>query len=249
MLKVFSRCGPLLLLGMIAGALAVSPTAKAQTFSTATGATNNTGNPVSATATFTLNSVTDTIHIDLTNNIVNQNDVSQNISDLFFTLSGPARTGSLTGSSGNTEFVNADRTTTADKTNVSTGWVLDQTNSSTGLHLNGLAGSVNVPAYTILGKPDATGNYSNANGSIAGNSAHNPFLFGTVGFDISVAGLTADQTVTGIVFSFGTTAGNNVPANNVPEGNSLFLLAAGLMPVLGIGLRQIRRRKAGDTSA
>jgi len=234
---------------MIAGALAVSPTATAQTFSTPTGSTAG-GQPVSATATFTLNSVADTIHIDVINNTVNPKSVVQNVSDLFFTLTGPALTGSLTGSNGNTMFVNDDGTTSPGSSNVSTGWLLDQTNSSTGLHLNGLGGAANQPAFTILGKPDASGVYSNANSSIAGNDPHNPFLVGTVGFDISVAGLTAGQTVTGVIFSFGTTAGTNVPANNVtPEGNSLLLLAAGMMPLLGIGLRQIRRRKAGDTPA
>ena len=57
------------------------------------------------------------------------------------------------------------------------------------------------PDYTLIGPPGPDGTYSNANGSIAGNPAHNPFLTTlTWSFElIPVIGQTGP--ITGVSFS------------------------------------------------
>jgi hypothetical protein len=96
-----------------------------------------------------------------------------------------------------------------------------------------------------LGPPGSGGTYSNANGSIAGNPAHNPFLNQTATFAISLAGITAATLINSATFSFGTTAGINVagvPSTSaVPLPGALPLFATALV---GIGLLNRRRKKA-----
>jgi len=165
------------------------------------------GQPVDATATVTTGAGTVTIAVD--NNIVDPVAVIQNVSDLFLTLSGDAGTGSLTGSAGLERTVNSNGTFT-DGSVVSTGWVLENLAGPI-YHLNGLGAAAFVPAHTIIGEPAGSGTYASANNSIAGNGPHNPFLAGTVTFDLAIAGVTADTTLTSFTFSFGTVAGNDVP--------------------------------------
>jgi len=125
------------------------------------------------------------------------------------------------------------------------GWNLEFVGGA--IHLNDL-GVAGQPAQTILGHAGPGGVYTNANGSIAGNGPHNPFLVGDVTFNLGIAGLAADTQVSDVVFSFGTVAGNNVAGvpggppqggpNVTPEGSSLFLMAPGLLPVLWFGVRR-----------
>jgi len=65
------------------------------------------------------------------------------------------------------------------------------------LKLNALGGG--QPKYGIIGPPNGSGNYSNANGSIKG-ATHNPYYFGTetipVVFSLEVPGVTANTQVT-----------------------------------------------------
>jgi len=215
----------------------VAASADTITLNTASVAVNNTGNPVNAQVTFTVGQ-NGALTINLTNLIVNQNDVSQNISDLSFHIDGLTSSGPLV-SSGNTIFVNSDGTTSPGSNDVSTGWVLDGTGPN--FHLNGLGTAANVPAFTIIGAPGPGGIYTNANGSIAGNNAHNPFLNQTATFTMTISGLTSVSQLSNVSISFGTTAGDNVPVTNLPEPTTMMLLGTGLLGVAGVARRRFRK--------
>jgi len=213
------------------------------TFVTPTGST--TSGPVNASATFT--TTANQILVSLSNLQANITDVAQALSDLNFTFSNGLTTGTLTSSSGQQVTIAANGTTTLGPT-TSTGWGLNN-NVSGGLQLNAL-GFVG-PAGLIVGPPGPGGVYTNANGSIAGNGPHNPFINQTATFTISNAAITAATLITSAVFSFGTTAGINVtgvPSTNpVPLPGALPLFATGLGGLLL--MRWKRKRKAEPIAA
>lgn len=212
--------------------VSVMANGNAYMFVTPTGSSDADG-AVKAEADFTTGA--GTITILLQNLQVNIKSVGEALSDLSFTLDGGQKSGTLSSSSGLHRTVNDDGTYT-DGSTVATGWPLSTDGS--GLLLDRL----NAPGQKsnlIIGPPDGSNLYSAANGSIAGNGPHNPFLAYSASFTLSVTGVTADTIVTGAVFSFGT-EGNEcitgVPGNNVPEPFTLSFLAAG-------GLFLLRRKR------
>jgi hypothetical protein len=203
-------------------------------------------NEETATATFTTgqNSVT----ITLQNLIVNQRDVGQNVSDLFFKLSTEQSSGSISSSSAIARTV-AGNGSFSDGGSVATAWSLgfvSGTGISTGFHLDDLNGMPITPAHTLLGQPGPGNVYGNANNSITGNVPHNPFLAGTATFVLTIAGVTADSTISQATFSFGTTSGDDhagtivPPVNPVPEPTSLVLALTAMVPLGIVGLRARR---------
>jgi len=227
--------------------LVASPFASAATitFSTAPGS-SVAGGSVSASATFTTTG--GLLTITLTDLLANPTDAGQLVSDVDFSLS-DALSGTTTfGSSASQITINGDGTTTAGPT-ASTGWAF-----------GGLAGggfticvicpvgsglSTSGPAREIIGP----GPYTNANGSIAGNGPHNPFLNQFATFTVANSAITANTTVSNVVFSFGTVPGVNVPGTSdggggggsaVPEPTSTVLLGSGLAGMLFF----LKRRQA-----
>jgi hypothetical protein len=235
------RRGKAILAFAVVLGLTTAASASQVTFTTPGGSTDAAGDPVAASAQFTTSA--DTVTIVLTNLLVNQKDVGQNVSDLFFTLSTSQSSGSISSSSATARDVASDGTFT-DSGPVDTGWALTF-DAATGFHLNGLAGATFVPAHTLLGEPDGSNVYSNANASIAGNGPHNPFLAGPATFIVSVAGVTADTVITSATFSFGTTAGDNVPGGGpgppVPEPATVITALCGLAPLALVRLYRRRR--------
>ena len=184
--------------GALALAAALQGNANVITFVTPAGSSTG-GGPVSATASVTTGA--GTVSIVLTDLQANPTDVAQLISDFDFTLSGGQTTGAWRAASGQQINVAGNGTTTLGATG-STGWGLNN-NVGSGLQLDAL-GFIG-PAGLIIGPPGAGGVYTNANGSIAGNGPHNPFLNQTASFLLTIAGVTADSTITSATFSFGTT--------------------------------------------
>ncbi len=222
-------------LASLAASLLLAPAAEASisTYDIAPGTTVG-GLPVSATVTFTTS--TDDIKISLTNLQNNPTGVIQNLSDLAFTLDTGQTIGTLLSSSALLRTVNADGTFTNGGT-ASTGWELETSGSGLRLHV---LGTPIGPAHTLIGGPDGSNLYSNANGSIAGNGPHNPFITGTATFDLQVLGVTTLSLVNSATFSFGTTEGNNVPGirSRVPEPSTFLLLVSGLSIVGAMGWRR-----------
>jgi len=209
------------------------------TFVTPPGAT--TSGPVDASATFITSA--NQISVSLSNFQPNITDVAQALSDLSFVYSGSNLSGQLLSSSSGQEITVAGDGTFTTGDTVSTGWALSSP-ASNALLLNVLGTPIG-PAHLIIGPPDAGSVYSNANGSIAGNGPHNPFLNQSALFVISLAGITDSTLITSATFSFGTTDGALlVPGapSTVPIPGALPLFATGLGALGLLGWR--RKRKA-----
>jgi hypothetical protein len=206
-----------------------------QIFTTPLGATEpNNGEPVSAEATFSLSETE--LTITLTNTLAGIQDAGQLLTDVFFTLS-LASTPTLDSQTGDLINVLVDKSV-EELGSSDLGWGFGSATigSLSGYELcvicQGGPTASKTPAQGILGPPSGDGKYENANGSIAGNNPHNPFVNQTATFVLK--GITEGATVDDVIFSFSTTPGDNVPA---PEPAPMLLLGCAL-----IGLWGARRR-------
>ena len=84
----------------------------------------------------------------------------------------------------------------------------------------------------LIGGPGASLHYTSANGSIAGNGPRNPFLAGIATFTLNITGVTT-TSVSGVNFSFGTAAGDNVPGVQVTDGGTTALLLGAALAGIG----------------
>lgn len=218
---------------------ALSASAATFTFDTPSGAmVGSPGQPVDAEAVF--NTSGTTLTITLKDLLVNPTDVAQLLSDLFFHVTiGNTAGASLnnTLSVGQEVSVGAGGVITLGST-AQAGWALDTTLGGNNLHLNVLGTAIG-PAHLIIGPPGGA-TYAAANGSIASNPPHNPFLNGSATFVLNIPGMTADSVVDSATFSFGTTAGVDVQGTRVPDGGTTVLLLGTALSALGF----IRRKLA-----
>ena len=226
-------------LGILLTGLITASAAYGDTFSfiTPTGSMTG-GGPVNAAATVVTG--TGTVTITLSDLLANPTDVAQLISDFDIVLSNGATTGTLASQSGQLIEIAGNGTATLVSGNP-TGWQLNS-NVGGGIQISALGGG--APDDLIIGPAGPGGVYTNANGSIAGNGPHNPFIDQTGTFVLDVAGVTGSTRITSATFSFGTTAGVDIPGTPTtltPEPTSVILLAS-TMGVVLLGLRKHRRQ-------
>jgi hypothetical protein len=189
---------------------------------------------VNASATFETGS--DTLRITLSDLLANPTSVRQLISDITFAFdSSISPSGARLISAAGTGITVGNNGRTSGGTVPSDAWELN------GFHLSALGDG--QPRGLIIGPAGAGGLYTSANGSIAGNNAHNPFYAGSATFVLSILGVTPDTVVNSATFSFGTTEGINVTAvlvASVPDvGTTVLLLAAALS---GLGFIRCQSR-------
>jgi hypothetical protein len=222
------------LIGMLLLAVSASADTISINFTSGTAGTSN-YQLVSGSITTGNGTVTLTLSNDLTNAQVIS--IIQNISGIYFNVSGYGGTASLTSSSSDQSTNIADNGSATLGGAVSpTGWAVIN-NVNGGLAVCVICPGGNPPAgptQTIIGGT-GSGTYANANGSITGNDPHNPFLVSDVTFTLNVAGVTADSDLSNIVIQFGTTA---TPPTTVPDSSSLSLLLLTGTGIAGLFVRR-----------
>jgi len=237
----FSNLKNLLLPVAVFGILALThATAKADPISVCTGpgcsTTNVTGSIVAGNGTVT---------ITLNNNLTNAQVISviQNVSGVYFQVSGyngGAVSLSASNSTQSTNIAANGNATLAGAVNP-TGWAAGHSGSTITVCVVcafGVGPTVG-PEQTLIGGT-GSGAYANANGSIAGNDPHNPFLVGTVTFTLVVPGVTVNSTFSNFVIQFGTEA-TPPQTQQVPEPASMLLLGSGLIGVAAGFRRRLRK--------
>lgn len=221
-------CTGIVALGLMAG----SAPGAVIIFQTPSGASTG-GQGVDAKATFTTS--TNQVSVLLENLQADPRSVVQALSGVQFTISTGQSSGTLSSSSG-TERTITGTGAYSDGGSASTGWSLSTVGSS--LLLN-LLGTPEAPQHTIIGPPNGSNQYANANNSIT-NGTHSPFLAQSATFTLNVSGVASVSSINNVIFQFNTGAGNTVTGNIVPEPASISLLFGGLL------LPLLRRRRASQ---
>ena len=221
---------------LITGALFCAPAMYGTSVYTAAGNLNN-GDPINAQAAFTFGA--GTLQIVLSNLVIDQHDIGQDLSGISFTLGGiSGDTIGLVSS-----FSGTDRSSITP--GMPSGWA-DSSDSTNHWFLTNSAGNFDLTApanpagdYTIVGGPNGNDMYTHADTSVDDHM----LLAVTATWNFNVPGVTAATAdeIYHVTFFFGTAPnqahlpGELTDISDVPEPLSFALVGGGL---LLIGLRR-----------
>jgi MYXO-CTERM domain-containing protein len=195
----------------------------------------------------------DSITITITNTFTNAQivDAADLLSAIYFTASGFTGPASYTsGTAAGSTLIAADGSASFTAGPVAALWNAGNSGSTITVCVicaYGINANPPAPANTIIGG-DGTNPYPNANGSVAGNGPHNPFLVGPVTFVLNTPGVTAGSVLDLLLVQFGTVAtppsssssstSGSPPSGNVPEPSSNALALLGLALLAGTFLKR-----------
>ena len=215
--------------------------------------TNSNAYGVSSLASFTATG--NTLYVTLTNLTPDPKDIADVLTRIQFTLSN-----GLTFTPGDTinsvegvERTIASNNTFTDSPSSGTktisnkaNWALQQ--DGTAFRLTRVGSGVGQVDHGIIGPPIGT-KYT-ANGSIAGNNPHNPFLYDTATFALNIQGLdnpAVNYAITGVTFLYGSGPENpvagHITSTAIPEPSSVLMGGMALAALAGFS-RARRGRSA-----
>jgi hypothetical protein len=154
----------------------------------------------------------------------------QCLSGLLFSIDTGQTTGTITSSTATERSVNNNNPGGyADGATGPANWGLGTSGSM--LWLDRLT-QPNASEYTIVGPPNGSNAYANANSSVT-NNPHNPHIGLSASFVLNVPGVTAASTINAVTFQFNTSYGSTVVGEVVPEPTTVAALAPLLVAVVG----------------
>lgn len=193
--------------------------------------------------------------ITLSNLVPNPSSVTSVLTSLQFTLEDDTYSGGKLASSSAKQRTIDKSGKYTDSAVMATDWVYSRTLLNIVLSWNDGSG----PDHGIIGDPNSKNIYAAANGSIANNKPHNPFLANSAQFKISLTGVDTFTGISNVKLGWGTgdsklgsviisancmTTGGCNPTG-VPEPGTVFMVAGA---ITAFGAHQFIRRRQAATA-
>lgn len=216
------------------------------TYSLPAGTTDAGGNPVIASAILSLSVVgsQEVLTVILENLTPNQTSDGENITGVELNINSSQITG-VALASASADLIQVPSKTAVTDLGVSPLSHWTAATSLSDLTITTIGGG--APTQAIIGAPNGSGDYSNANGSLTGGTKQ-PYANQTATFTLDLTGSNISMTsITGVDIGFGTQGTNYIDPTGVenvatPEPGTFWLLG-GSAVLIGLGSQRRRLRK------